>query len=115
MSQLTCFLGLATRSPEQQIFAIFDIASELSMPFCRSMVQQIFEQDPSSAEHSSDGLSAALLNAIKSALEKDQPSGLELLATLDSALTDKVSLMTALGLKLYLLRLDTSACRTQDH
>ncbi|KAF2625958.1 hypothetical protein BU25DRAFT_492495 [Macroventuria anomochaeta] len=82
--------GLATRSPEQQILAIFDIASELSMPFCRTMVQQIFETDSTSTEQSSEGLSAALLIAIKSALEKDQPSGLELLAILDSTLTDKI-------------------------
>lgn len=61
------------------------------MPFCRSMVQQIFKTDTVSTEHSSDGLSATILSAIKAALEKDQSSGLELLATLDSALTDKVS------------------------
>ncbi|KAJ8106996.1 hypothetical protein OPT61_g9171 [Boeremia exigua] len=83
-------LGLATKSPEQQILAVFDIASDLSMPFCRSMVQQIFDADTSAAEQTSDNLSATLLSAIKSALEKDQSSGLELLATLDSALTDKI-------------------------
>lgn len=69
---------------------MFAIASELAMPFCRSMVQQIFETDATTTEHSSDDLSATLLSAIKSALEKDQSSGLELLATLDGALTDKV-------------------------
>jgi mediator of RNA polymerase II transcription subunit 12 len=89
-SPLTQALGLATRSSEQQILAVFDIASELSMPFCRSMIQQIFEPDSTSTEQPSDGLSAALLRAIKSALENDKPSGLELLATLDNALTDKV-------------------------
>lgn len=98
VSQLMRLQGLASKSPEQQIFAIFDIASELSMPFCRCMVQQIFASDPIPTEGSSDGLSVALLNAIKSALEKDQPSGLELLATLDSVLTDKVSLMMVLGM-----------------
>jgi mediator of RNA polymerase II transcription subunit 12 len=54
------------------------------------MIQQIFEPDSTSTEQPSDGLSAALLRAIKSALENDKPSGLELLATLDNALTDKV-------------------------
>ena len=87
---LTQVLGLAKRNSEQQIHAVFDIASELSMPFCRSMIQQIFEPDSTSTERSSDCLSAALLSAIKSALDKDKPSGLELLATLDGALTDKV-------------------------
>ena len=81
---------LVKKTPEHQILAIFDIASELSMPFCRSTIQQIFETDSTSTEQSSDGLSAALLDAIKSAMENDQTSGLELLATLDSALTDKV-------------------------
>jgi mediator of RNA polymerase II transcription subunit 12 len=83
-------LGLATRTPEQQILAVFDVASELSMPFCRTMIQQIFDSDSTSTERSSDGLPAALLIAIKTALEKDQTSGLELLATLDSTLTDKI-------------------------
>lgn len=89
-SILTSRTELAIRSPEQQLLAVFEAASELSMPFCRSMVQQIFESDSTSTEHSPDGLSATLLKAIKSALEKDQSSGLELLATLDNALTDKV-------------------------
>lgn len=78
------------RSPEQQILAVFEAASELSMPFCRTMVQQIFESDSTSTEQSPDSLSATLLKAIKSALENDQTSGLELLSTLDNALTDKV-------------------------
>ncbi|KAJ4346207.1 RNA polymerase II mediator complex subunit [Ascochyta clinopodiicola] len=83
-------LDISAKIPEQQVLEIFDIASELSMPFCRSMVQQIFESDSVSTECSADGLSAALLSAIKSALEKDQLSALELLATLDSALTIKI-------------------------
>lgn len=39
---------------------------------------------------SADALSAALLSAIKKAVEEGQSAGLELLATLDVALTDKV-------------------------
>ena len=39
---------------------------------------------------SADALSAALLSAIKRAVEEGQSAGLELLATLDVALTDKV-------------------------
>ena len=60
------------------------------MPFCRVMIQQIFESESTSTDQSSDSLSSTLLNAIKSALEKDQSAGLELLASLDNALTDKV-------------------------
>lgn len=54
------------------------------------MIQQIFESESTSTEQSTDSLSSTLLNAIKSALEKDQSAGLELLASLDNALTDKV-------------------------
>lgn len=87
---LTQTPDLATRTPEQQILAVFGSASELSMPFCRAMIQQIFESESTSTEQSTDSLSSTLLNAIKSALEKDQSAGLELLASLDNALTDKV-------------------------
>ena len=90
--QLTQLQDLATKSSEEQILAVFNIACELSMPFCRSMIQQIFESHSISAEHPPDRLSTVLLNAIKSALENDQPSGLEILSTLDGSLTDKVSL-----------------------
>lgn len=89
-ASLTQSPGLSAKSPEQQILTIFEIASELSMPFCRSTIQQIFETESTATEQSSDGLSSALLDAIKSAMEKGQTSGLELLATLDNALTDKV-------------------------
>jgi mediator of RNA polymerase II transcription subunit 12 len=37
-----------------------------------------------------DALSAALLNAVRKAIEEDQSQGLELLRTLDKSLTDKV-------------------------
>lgn len=105
---------LVKKTPENQILAIFDIASELSMPFCRSTIQQIFETDSTSTEQSSDGLSAALLDAIKSAVEKDQTSGLELLATLDNALTDKVCVRPYL-VRAELTHVDPSTCRTRDH
>lgn len=42
------------------------------------------------AGDSADALSAALLGAIKRVVEEGQSAGLELLATLDATLTDKV-------------------------
>jgi mediator of RNA polymerase II transcription subunit 12 len=107
-------IGLLKKTPEQQIIAIFDIASELSMPFCRSTIQQIFETDSSTTEQSPDGLSSALLDAVKSAMEKDQTSGVELLATLDSALTDKVCIGSC-PTRAELTCVDPSACRTRNH
>jgi hypothetical protein len=106
---LTQKLGLLKKTPAQQIIAIFDIASELSMPFCRSTIQQIFETDSSTTEQSSDGLSSALLDAIKLAMETDQTSGVELLATLDNALTDKVCVGSC-PTRAELTRVDSSAC-----
>jgi mediator of RNA polymerase II transcription subunit 12 len=46
--------------------------------------------DPTLDEDSANLLSAALLGAVKTAVEEDQSQGLELLATLDSGLTNKV-------------------------
>ena len=69
---------------------VFSVASELSMPFCQAYIEQLFGSDAASVGGSNGGVSAALLDAIKTALERDQPAGLELLATLDTSLTDKV-------------------------
>jgi mediator of RNA polymerase II transcription subunit 12 len=78
------------------------------------MIQQIFDSDSTSTERSSDGLPAALLIAIKTALEKDQTSGLELLATLDSTLTDKVSFDPLLYVNLSSFYVDPTTRRTRD-
>jgi mediator of RNA polymerase II transcription subunit 12 len=72
------------------VLPIFSVASELSMPFCQAYIEQLFGSDTASVGDSKGGVSAALLDAIKMALEKDQPAGLELLAALDTSLTDQV-------------------------
>jgi mediator of RNA polymerase II transcription subunit 12 len=72
------------------VLPIFSVASELSMPFCQAYIEQLFGSDTASAGESKGGVSVALLDAIKMALEKDQPAGLELLAALDTSLTDQV-------------------------
>lgn len=55
------------------------------------MIENIFTADPTLDGDAVDALSAALLNAVKTAVEEDQSHGLQLLSNLDTALTDKVS------------------------
>jgi mediator of RNA polymerase II transcription subunit 12 len=81
---------LSSNSPEQRVLLVFNVANELSMPFCQAFIEQLFGSDTASTGDSTGEISAALLDAIKTSLERDQPAGLELLATLDTKLTDKV-------------------------
>jgi mediator of RNA polymerase II transcription subunit 12 len=83
-------LQLPEKSPEQQVLAVFALASELSLPICQAAIQQLFSSSAASLGGSGEALSTSLLNAIKTAVEEDQPSGLELLASLDAALTDQI-------------------------
>ncbi|KAF1947285.1 hypothetical protein EJ02DRAFT_139344 [Clathrospora elynae] len=83
-------LRLAEKTPEQQVLAVFALASELSLPICQAAIEQIFASDTAVPGNSNDALSAALLSAIKTAVEEGQLSGLELLASLDAALTDQI-------------------------
>lgn len=77
-------------SPIEQIPAIFEIASELSLPLCQSAIEYICSSNPASEGDSVDAISAALLSAVKTAVEEDQSAGLELLTILDTDLTGKV-------------------------
>ncbi|CAO2657656.1 Nn.00g037820.m01.CDS01 [Neocucurbitaria sp. VM-36] len=81
---------LFEQTPEQQVLTIFGVASELSLPICQAVIEHIFSSGTSMSGDSADALSAALLSAIKRAVEEGQSAGLELLATLDAALTDKI-------------------------
>lgn len=82
--------GLAKMTSEEQVITVFSHASELSLPICQALIENIFTADPALDDDAADALSAALLNAVKTAVEEDQSQGLQLLSTLDSALTDKV-------------------------
>jgi mediator of RNA polymerase II transcription subunit 12 len=75
------------------VVAVFNVSSELSLPICQAMIEHIFSLSSVLDAHAADALSVALLNAVKTAVEKDQAQGLELLITLDSTLTDKVRRM----------------------
>ncbi|KAF1841449.1 uncharacterized protein K460DRAFT_369480 [Cucurbitaria berberidis CBS 394.84] len=83
-------LRLAEQSPEQQILTVFGTASELSLPICQAVIEYIFSSGAAMSGDSADALSAALLSAVKKAVEEGQSAGLELLATLDAGLTDKI-------------------------
>jgi mediator of RNA polymerase II transcription subunit 12 len=81
---------LIRASPEEQVSAVFKIASELSLPICQAMIENIFSTNNVVDAHAADTLSAALLNAVKMAVEEDQSQGLELLSSLETTLTNKV-------------------------
>ncbi|KAH8693421.1 hypothetical protein GQ44DRAFT_753948 [Phaeosphaeriaceae sp. PMI808] len=83
-------IGLAQMTAEEQVFAVFKVASELSMPICQAAIEHIFSSESMLDGVAADILSGALLNAVKMAVEEDQSQGLELLATLDIALMDKI-------------------------
>ncbi|KAF1830169.1 hypothetical protein BDW02DRAFT_114138 [Decorospora gaudefroyi] len=83
-------LRLSEKSPEEQVLAIFALASELSLPICQAAIEQVFSSDTISRGPLNEALPAALLSAIKRAVEHEQSSGLELLANLDVALTDQI-------------------------
>jgi mediator of RNA polymerase II transcription subunit 12 len=72
--------------------AVFKIASELSLPICQVVIEYMFSSASSVDVDAANSLSAALLDAVRIAVEEDQSHGLELLTTLDMALTDKVNL-----------------------
>jgi mediator of RNA polymerase II transcription subunit 12 len=54
------------------------------------MIEHIFSLNYALEADAADALSAALLNAVRKVVEEDQSQGLELLRTLDTALTEKV-------------------------
>ncbi|KAF2867173.1 hypothetical protein BDV95DRAFT_582708 [Massariosphaeria phaeospora] len=83
-------LGLNKKSPEQQISVIVNCADDLSLPFCQLHVQQLFSSGNGSAETTKDTVSAALLEAVRIAVEKDQSSWPDIVAGLSADLTSKL-------------------------
>ncbi|KAH3986935.1 mediator of RNA polymerase II transcription subunit 12 [Parastagonospora nodorum] len=81
---------LADISPEEQIIAVFKAASELSLPLCQAMIEHIFASSSALDTHAADGLSVAVLNAVRTSMEQDQSQGLELLTNLEGPLADKI-------------------------
>lgn len=70
---------------------IVESANDLTLPFCQLQLQQIFFMSKDSLDDNAvEGVSAALLLAVKDAVEKDRPSWTDLLTGLDTSLTSKV-------------------------
>lgn len=90
LTSLTIVADLSQKSLEQQIIAIFDSANELSLPFCQLEIRQICSVDVTSADTSAETISSALLQAVKTAVEKDQSSWYNLVAGLKADLASKV-------------------------
>jgi mediator of RNA polymerase II transcription subunit 12 len=82
--------GLSQAGPDEQVAVVFKVASELSLPICQAVIEEIFSSHDALDTDTAETLSAALLKAVRTAVEEDQSQGLELLTTLDTALTDKV-------------------------
>lgn len=83
-------LGLSGKSTEQQVATVVDAADYLSLPFCQLEIRQLFAASSSDAEDSLNARSAALLEAIKLAVEKDQSPWSDLIAGLESGLTARI-------------------------
>lgn len=98
-------------TPEEQVVAVFKVASELSLPICQAMIESLFSGHGAFEPDAADALSAALLSAVRTAVEEDQSQGLELLTTLDAALTDKVcALLRNISRMIILISPDTGSC-----
>jgi mediator of RNA polymerase II transcription subunit 12 len=54
------------------------------------MIEHIFASSSALDTHAADGLSVAVLNAVRTSMEQDQSQGLELLTNLEGPLADKV-------------------------
>jgi len=77
---------------EQQIATVVHNADPLSLPFCQLELQQIFSASTSKAEDDADRVSTALVAAIKTAIDEDQPCWPSLISGLEPGLTYKASL-----------------------
>lgn len=105
-------VDLTDTTSEEQVVAVFKVASELSLPICQAMIESLFSGHGAFETDTADALSAALLNAVRTAVEEDQSQGLELLTSLDLTVTEKVckARPDIHGL-VELMSLDTDSCR----
>ncbi|KAF2856579.1 hypothetical protein T440DRAFT_437396 [Plenodomus tracheiphilus IPT5] len=81
---------VANVTPSEKVPIVFEVASDLSLPICQAVIEHIFSSEAALSGETSDALPAALLSAIKTAVEEDRSAGLELLASLDVSLTDQI-------------------------
>ena len=114
LNPLTFIADLNQRSLEQQVVLIVDSTNELSLAFCQLQIRHIFATDVASADTSVESISSALLQAVKTAVEKDQSSWSNLIDGLEADLTSKVRCYICSSQMGILTRLDPRARRTRD-
>ncbi|KAH7126743.1 hypothetical protein B0J11DRAFT_558277 [Dendryphion nanum] len=86
----TDHLGLSHKAIDEQVSIVVNTADYMSLPFCQLEIRQMFSSNTSQSEISVDSMSAALLEAVKLAVEKDQSSWCDLVAGLEADLTSKI-------------------------
>jgi len=85
---------IANVSLEEKVSIVFEMASDLCLPICQAVLEHIFASDTTLSGDLVNALPAALLSAIKTVVVEDRSAGLELLASLDTGLTDQASVPT---------------------
>lgn len=76
---------------EQQIASVVQYADLLSLPFCQLELRQISLMSPLDNEDEADRVSVAMVTAIKTAIDQDQPCWPTLISSLEPGLTCKVT------------------------
>ncbi|KAF2653975.1 hypothetical protein K491DRAFT_717612 [Lophiostoma macrostomum CBS 122681] len=81
---------LSQKSVADQVKIIVESASCLSLPFCQLQIRQLFAMSSVAADTSVDTVSGSLVEAIRSAIERDDSPWNELVAGLDTGLRTKI-------------------------
>ncbi|KAF2265315.1 hypothetical protein CC78DRAFT_579454 [Lojkania enalia] len=82
--------NLCQKPLEQQISIVVESASVWSLPFCQLEIRQLFAIGMASPDVSIDSISAALLDSIKRAVEKDESPWSDLVVGLDGDLRNQI-------------------------
>ncbi|KAF2021724.1 hypothetical protein BU24DRAFT_457677 [Aaosphaeria arxii CBS 175.79] len=83
-------LELSTKSMRDQISTIVDTTTFLSLPFSQLAIKQFVSMNVPSADPSADTPSTALLEAVKTAVDRDETIWCDLVSGLDSDLMNKI-------------------------
>ncbi|KAF2691505.1 hypothetical protein K458DRAFT_381358 [Lentithecium fluviatile CBS 122367] len=75
---------------EQQIATVVQRADPLSLPFCQLELQHIFSASTLKADDEVDRVSEALVSAVKTAIDEDQPCWPDLISGLEPSLMNKI-------------------------
>jgi mediator of RNA polymerase II transcription subunit 12 len=83
-------LGLSRKSLADQVKTIVESASCLSLPFCQLEIRQLFAIASVTVDTAVDTMSGSLVEAIRSAIERDDTPWNDLVAGLDTGLRTKI-------------------------